>query len=130
MNYLVDTHILIWSFVDPDKLSQKVQSTLLSEENTIYYSQYSLWEISLKYSLGKLQLKNKTPEQFYEVIENSFFICKPIENLELITFYKLPVEHKDPFDRAIIWQSIINELILISVDEKLDIYKKYGLKCL
>ncbi len=130
MNYLVDTHILIWSFVDPDKLSQKVQSTLLSEENTIYYSQYSLWEISLKYSLGKLQLKNKTPEQFYEVIENSFLICKPIDNLELITFYKLPVEHKDPFDRAIIWQSIINELILISVDEKLDIYKKYGLKCL
>jgi PIN domain nuclease of toxin-antitoxin system len=130
MNYLVDTHILIWSFVDPDKLSQKVQSTLLNEENAIYYSQYSLWEISLKYSLGKLQLKNKTPEQFFEVIDNSFFICKPIDNIELITFYKLPVEHKDPFDRAIIWQSIINELILISFDEKLDIYKKYGLKCL
>jgi PIN domain nuclease of toxin-antitoxin system len=130
MNYLVDTHILIWSFVDPDKLSQKVQSTLLNEENTIYYSQYSLWEISLKYSLGKLQLKNRTPEQFYEVLDNSFFICKLIDNLELITFYKLPVEYKDPFDRAIIWQSIINELILISVDEKLDIYKKYGLKCL
>ena len=130
MNYLVDTHILIWSFVDPDKLSQKVQNTLLNEENTIYYSQYSLWEISLKYSLGKLQLKNKTPEQFYTVIDNSFFICKPIDNLELITFYKLPAEHKDPFDRAIIWQSIINELILISVDEKLNIYKKYGLRCL
>ena len=130
MNYIVDTHILIWSFTDPERLSRKVQSTLLDEENTIYYSQYSLWEISLKYSLKKLQLKQKTPEQFYEVLEASFYECKPIDNLELITFYKLPIEHKDPFDRAIIWQSIVNDLILISDDPKLEMYKRYGLKLL
>jgi PIN domain nuclease of toxin-antitoxin system len=130
MNYIVDTHILIWSFTDPERLSRKVQSTLLDEENTIYYSQYSLWEISLKYSLKKLQLKQKTPEQFYEVLEASFFECKPIDNLELITFYKLPIEHKDPFDRAIIWQSIVNDLILISDAPKLEMYKRYGLKLL
>jgi PIN domain nuclease of toxin-antitoxin system len=128
MNYLVDTHILIWSFTEPDKLSKKVQTTLLDEENTIFYSQYSLWEISLKYSLNKLQLLQKTPEQFFEVLEDSFFISKPIDNIELVTFYKLPIEHKDPFDRAIIWQAIVNDLILISSDSKLDLYKKYGLK--
>ena len=130
MNCIVDTHILIWSFTDPDRLSRKAQSTLLDEENTIYYSQYSLWEISLKYSLKKLQLKQKTPEQFYEVLEASFFECRPIDNLELITFYKLPIEHKDPFDRAIIWQSIVNDLILISDDPKLEMYRKYGLRLL
>jgi PIN domain nuclease of toxin-antitoxin system len=130
MDYIVDTHILIWSFTDPDRLSRKVQSTLLDEENTIYYSQYSLWEISLKYSLKKLQLMHKTPEQFYEVLEGSFFTCKPIDNLELATFYKLPIEHKDPFDRAIIWQSIVNDLILISSDPKLEMYKRYGLQLL
>jgi PIN domain nuclease of toxin-antitoxin system len=130
MNYIVDTHILIWSFTDPDKLSQNVQSTLLDENNSIYYSQYSLWEISLKYSLKKLSFFNKTPEQFYQVLDDSFFLCKPIDNLELVTFYKLPIEHKDPFDRAIIWQAIVNDLILISVDKKLDLYRKYGLKCL
>jgi PIN domain nuclease of toxin-antitoxin system len=130
MSYIVDTHILIWSFIEPDRLSRKVQSTLLDEENTIYYSQYSLWEISLKYSLKKLQLKQKTPEQFYEVLEASFFECKQIDNLELITFYKLPIEHKDPFDRAIIWQSIANDLILISDDPKLEMYKRYGLRLL
>jgi PIN domain nuclease of toxin-antitoxin system len=130
MNYIVDTHILIWSFTDPDRLSQKVQSTLLNEENTIFYSQYSLWEISLKYSLKKLQLKQKTPEQFYKVLEASFFECKPIDNLELITFYKLPIEHKDPFDRTIIWQAIVNDLILISDDPNLEMYKRYGLRWL
>jgi PIN domain nuclease of toxin-antitoxin system len=107
-----------------------VQTTLLDENNSIFYSQYSLWEISLKYSLKKLQLLDKTPEEFYRVLDDSFFICKPIDNLELITFYKLPIEHKDPFDRAIIWQAIVNDLILISVDDKLDSYKKHGLKCL
>jgi PIN domain nuclease of toxin-antitoxin system len=130
MNCIVDTHILIWSFTDPDKLSEKIQSTLLDENNDIYYSQYSLWEISIKYALGKLHLKHKTPEQFYEILDNSFYICKPIDNLELITFYKLPIEHKDPFDRAIIWQAILNEFVLLSVDEKLDSYKKHGLRCL
>jgi PIN domain nuclease of toxin-antitoxin system len=130
MSYIVDTHILIWSFTDPDRLSSKMQSTLLDEENTIYYSQYSLWEISLKYYLKKLQLKQMNPEQFYEVLEASFFECRPIDNLQLITFYKLPIEHKDPFDRAIIWQAIVNDLILISDDPKLEMYKRYGLRLL
>jgi len=130
MTCLVDTHILIWSFVEPDRLSKKVQTTLLNEENSIYYSQYSLWEISLKYSLKKLQLLQKTPEQFYEVLERSFFICKPIDNLELVAFYKLPIEHKDPFDRAIIWQAIVNDYILVSSDPKLEMYQRYGLRLL
>ena len=130
MNYIVDTHILIWSFTDPDRLSRKAQSTLLDEENSIYYSQYSLLEISLKYSLKKLQLKQKTPEQFYEVLVESYFLCKPIDNLELVTFYRLPIEHKDPFDRAIIWQAIVNDLILISADPKLEMYQRYGLRLL
>jgi PIN domain nuclease of toxin-antitoxin system len=130
MNYLVDTHILIWSFAEPDRMSKKVQTTLLNEENSIYYSQYSLWEISLKYSLKKLQMLQKTPEQFYEVLERSFFICKPIDNLELVTFYKLPIEHKDPFDRAIIWQAIVNDFILVSSDPKLEMYQRYGLRLL
>ena len=130
MNYVVDTHILIWSFTNPEKLSLDVQSTLLNENNTIYYSQYSLWEISLKYSLKRLRFLNKTPEQFYQVLDDSFFLCKPIDNLELVTFYRLPIEHRDPFDRAIIWQAMVNDLILISVDQKLGLYKKNGLKCL
>ena len=130
MNYLVDTHILIWSFTDPDKLKLKYQSELLNLDNTIYYSQFSLWEISLKYSLGKLKLKKKSPEGFYKELNSSFFVCKPVENNELISFYKLPREHKDPFDRAIIWQAISNDFILMSVDSSVSLYKKHGLKYL
>lgn len=128
MNYLVDTHILLWSFIDPDKLSQQVQEILLNEENSIYYSQFSLWEISIKFGLGKLELKKKSPEEFYNELENSFYLCKEITNEELITYHRLPFEHKDPFDRALIWQSILNKYTFISSDRKLEPYTKYGLK--
>ena len=128
MNYLVDTHILLWSFIHPEKLSQKIQEILLNEDNSIHYSQFSLWEISIKFNLGKLQLKKKSPEQFYNELEKSYYLCKKITNEELITFHQLPVEHKDPFDRALIWQSILNKYIFISSDGALESYVKYGLK--
>lgn len=130
MNCIVDTHVLIWSFADPEKLPAGFKNALLDTENTIYYSQFSLWEISLKYALGKLELGKNTPELFYKEIAGSFYICKRIENNELVSFHRLPIEHKDPFDRAIIWQAINNDFHLMSVDGKLDVYRKHGLKVL
>jgi len=128
MNFIVDTHVLIWSFTDPEKLSLKYRNTLLDNDHTIYYSQFSLWEISIKYALGKIGLNKKTPEKFYKELAASYYLCKKIENEELVSFYRLPIEHKDPFDRAIIWQAIKNDLHLLSVDHQLGGYKKHGLK--
>ena len=128
MKYLLDTHILLWSFTNPDFLSEKVRNIILNEDNVIYYSQISLWEISIKFKLGKLVIKSYTPEQFYSELEESFFDCLLMNNKDLISFYKLPLEHKDPFDRMLIWQCIQNKIILISSDSKLGSYEKYGLK--
>jgi PIN domain nuclease of toxin-antitoxin system len=89
-----------------------------------------LWEISIKYGLKKLHLDNLTPEEFFEELENSYYICKEIGNVDIITNYKLPVYHKDPFDRFLIWESIRNDFLLLSVDETLIRYKKDGLKIL
>jgi PIN domain nuclease of toxin-antitoxin system len=128
MNFLVDTHILIWSFIKPENLTHEIKEALLNENNEIYYSQISLWEIAIKYTLGKLVLKGMSPEEFFEEIENSFYKLKKLENYELISFYRLPVIHKDPFDRMLIWQSIKNEMVFISSDNNIKQYNKYGLK--
>jgi PIN domain nuclease of toxin-antitoxin system len=128
MKYLVDTHILLWSFTNPNILSEKVREIILNEDIVIYYSQFSLWEISIKFNLGKLIINNLTPEQFYFELENSFFDWLPMNNRDLISFYKLPLEHKDPFDRMLIWQCIQNKITFISSDSKLKSYEKYGLK--
>jgi PIN domain nuclease of toxin-antitoxin system len=128
MKILVDTHILILSFTDPDKLKPKITNILKDEANDIYYSQVSLWEISIKYALGKMTINGMNPEEFYEEISNSYYNEKTIKSNELITYYKLPIEHRDPFDRLLIWQAIKNEFIFISEDGKIPEYKKYGLK--
>jgi PIN domain nuclease of toxin-antitoxin system len=59
MNYLVDTHILLWSFIEPKKLTENTRRILLDEDNTIFYSPINLWETSIKYGLKKLYLNNR-----------------------------------------------------------------------
>ena len=130
MKILLDTHYLLWAFIDTSKISKSIYSKLLADENEVFYSQASLWEISIKFNMGKLSLKGMKPEEFYEEIENSFLKCRVFENDELITLYKLPIEHKDPFDRILIWQSIKSDFYFLSVDKQVVNYRKYGLKIL
>jgi PIN domain nuclease of toxin-antitoxin system len=130
MSYLVDTHILLWSFLETNKLSEKIKLILLDENNVIYYSQISLWEISIKYGLGKMSLNGGTPDDFFDELNNSYYFCKVRNNVDLITNYKLSAYHKDPFDRFLIWEAIRNDFILISVDKNMELYKKDGLKIL
>jgi len=127
MNYLVDTHILLWSFLETNKLSNQTKLILLDENNDIYYSPISLWEISIKYGLKKLFLNGGTPDDFLKELQNSFYRCKEIDIKDLITNYKLPIYHKDPFDRFLIWEAIRNNFVLISSDENMGLYKKEGL---
>jgi PIN domain nuclease of toxin-antitoxin system len=133
MNYLVDTHILLWSFLETDRLSKETKSILLDENNEIYYSPISLWEISIKYGLKKLSLNGGTPDDFFTELKNSYYHCKSIDTINLVTNYKLPIYHgavgtKDPFDRLLIWEAIRDDFILISVDTHLELYKKEGLR--
>jgi PIN domain nuclease of toxin-antitoxin system len=130
MNILLDTHYLLWSFIDTTKIRKGIFQKLLSDENEVYYSQASLWEISIKYNLWKLVLNGMKPEEFYKEVDNSYYKCRLFENDELISFYKLPIEHKDPFDRIMIWQSIKSEYNFLSIDKEIEKYKKYGLKVL
>ena len=126
--YIVDTHILLWAFSDPSKISRQIRSILEDTANEIYFSPINLWEISIKYRIGKLNLGGFTPEEFYQELKESFFICLPLENDTLINSYRLSSEHKDPFDRALFWQAIQSEIVLLSADSKSDSYITDGLQ--
>jgi PIN domain nuclease of toxin-antitoxin system len=130
MNILLDTHYLLWSFIDTTKLEKRIYDLLVAEENDIFYSQASLWEISIKYTLGKLTLEGITPEEFYHELKNSDFKCRRFMNDELVEFYKLPIEHRDPFDRIMIWQAIKSEYSFLTHDSQAEKYVQYGLKIL
>jgi PIN domain nuclease of toxin-antitoxin system len=129
MNYLVDTHVLIWVFSVPKKISPTVLAILNDENNLVYYSPVSLWEISIKYGAKKLTLEGYTPEEFYAELETRSYVCLPMDNLHVITNYQLPLRHKDPFDRLLIWTALRNDLTFLTVDRTAARYAKDGLKC-
>jgi len=130
MKYIVDTHILIWTLLDPEKLSKKTLETF-DHADEIQVSNINFWEISLKYRLGKLDLDGLTPEDIFTAAKDSNFKIINVDSETTSTLYKLPLrDHKDPFDRLLVWHSIKNKTTLISQDGKFSQYKKDGLMLL
>jgi PIN domain nuclease of toxin-antitoxin system len=128
LKILVDTHIILWAFSDPKRISAKMQTVLKDDTNDIYYSPVSLWEIAIKHGLGKLDIEDMSPEEFYRELTSSYFICKPLSNETIISSYKLPMYHRDPFDRMLIWEAISSDMTLLSADTTIDTYQAEGLK--
>lgn len=131
MKYLLDTHILLWSIFKPKQLSDKQKAAILDVHNDVFVSAISFWEISLKYSLKKIKLGNMKPDKLPGHAKKSGFEIAKIDEGLLASFYKLPViDHKDPFDRLLIWEAINNGYTVISADKNFTKYKKFGLKLL
>lgn len=130
MNYLIDTHYILWSLFEPEKIPVNIVKILENEEDEKYISGISLWEISLKYSIGKLELYGTNPEGIYDSILEAGFKVLNLKNVDAATFFRLPLveDHKDPFDRLLIWQAIQNNLIFLTKDKKIEQYRKIGLR--
>jgi PIN domain nuclease of toxin-antitoxin system len=129
MSFLLDTHTLLWSLFDPAKLGKKGTEIINNPELTVVVSVVSFWELSLKYATGKLELGNVTPDDFPGLVRQSGFDILPLAESDAATFHHLPrLEHKDPFDRLLIWQAISRKLTFISQDKACAAYKKHGLK--
>jgi len=128
---IIDTHVFLWSLFDPKKLSKRSSEIISDIENTIYVSIISFWEISLKYNSGKIELNNIIPDDLPSYAENSGFEILNPDPSVVATFHRLPSgNHKDPFDRLIIRQSIKENITLISKDAEFADYNQFGLKTL
>lgn len=126
--YLLDTHAFLWSIFEPDKLGRAARAVLADAGNSVYVSSVTFWEIALKASVGKLVLAGCTPEDLPNVADRLGFGRLALQAEEAATFHRLPKHaHKDPFDRMLIWQSIQNQLILLSKDGALPAYGPSGL---
>lgn len=119
--YLLDTHALIW-FIEGDKQLSLNARTSIEGDNVInYVSIASLWEISIKISLNKLELR--TPFEYInrQLRENGFELL-PISFADTLTVSTLPFHHRDPFDRLIIAQSLNTGIDIITKDENFLLY--------
>jgi len=129
MKYLLDTHSLIWAVQNTEKLSQRAKSIIIDENNDIYVSTVSFWEIALKTSINKFSFKNLDINDFPELSRKMGFKVMELDEQASITFHKLPrkEDHKDPFDRMLIWQAITNNFAFICKDSSMKQYKENGL---
>jgi PIN domain nuclease of toxin-antitoxin system len=132
MNYLLDTHTLIWSITEKRKLSVRARQTIENGNNIIFVSAISFWEVSLKYAIGKMNIQGFLPEELSELSIESGFSLISLLPTESASYCHLPINsnHKDPFDRMLIWQAIQQDLTLISKDENIAGYRSAGLKIL
>jgi len=128
MNCLLDTHTLLWMLVTPLKLSQKVTEILSSGNSIKYVSIVSLWEISLKYRIGKLKIVGKRPDEIPTALQKLDINILNLDTVIASTFYKIPENiNKDPFDLMLAWQTIKGNFILLSKDKGFDDYQSAGL---
>lgn len=131
MSFLLDTHTFLWAITDKHKLSKRVMSTLEDPRNDILVSAISFWEISLKFSLGKLLLEKVVPDDFPLLATQTGFKLLPIISEVAASYHQLNGKwHRDPFDRMLIWQAIQKDLIFITKDKNIANYKNEGLRTL
>jgi PIN domain nuclease of toxin-antitoxin system len=129
MKYLVDTHVLLWSLFEPNKLSKTAKSILVDPKNTIYVSSISFWEISIKYSLGKIQFKGVNPSSLPVTAVKMGFELLSLNPKVAASVHELSGNwHSDPFDRMLVGQALEQSLIMLSTDLKIALYSEEGLK--
>lgn len=128
MGFLFDTHALIWWLDGDERFPVSLREEILSNQNRMWVSPVSFWEISVKRSLGKLELKKITPQMWYAVDEQGFSRL-PIAISHLSYLEQLPFHHRDPFDRLLIAQAQAERHTLLSRDgqfEPYDVACKWG----
>ncbi|WP_462221329.1 type II toxin-antitoxin system VapC family toxin [Ferruginibacter sp.] len=120
--FLLDTQIVLWMAHEPEKISEKCYDVILDKSNDLLLSYASIWELSIKLSVNKLQLKLSLNDFISREIEKHNLILSPISLLSIYHCQLLPLIHRDPFDRIIAAHSIVEKIPLISSDKIFDDY--------
>lgn len=131
MKLLLDTHAFLWFTMEPTKLGRSGRKAIREQGAEVFVSAISFWEISLKIGIGKLELNNVSPEELPKVAEASGLNVLPLKSDVAASFRQLPnTEHKDPFDRMLVWQAIDARMTLVTKEKFPVNYQKAGLRVL
>ena len=116
MSYLIDTHVLIWSVLDPKKLSPKAIKIIEDNNNTIFCSSISIVEIALKTTLGRLDFPVKETSN---ILNKLNFLELKLTIKQAIKFSTFELQHLDPFDRILVAQAKSEKLHFITKDKQI-----------
>jgi PIN domain nuclease of toxin-antitoxin system len=124
MKHLIDAHCLIWALDEPDRLSAPAVTVMQDPANELLISAGTVWELSIKTGLGKLTLSLSFRHWMDKAIGDLRLALLPItlDHAERLT--SLPPHHRDPFDRLLVAQSLVEAIPLVSADV---IFEQYGI---
>ncbi len=122
MRLLMDTHALIWHFEASSSLSRTARNALNNRDNQLYISTASLWEISIKVGLGKLELLYQVEEMVAGYVQTGTILL-PVLPEHAMAAGSIPWHHRDPFDRMLIIQARLEKLTIVTRDELFDPYE-------
>lgn len=118
MKLLLDTHVLLWWFDGGDNLSTKAKDVISDPTNSTVVSVATLWEISIKQSLGKLRIDGDLRQH----MRDQYFEELPVAGDHAVAVRNLTQHHKDPFDRLLIAQAQLEGLTLVTADHFIQMY--------
>ncbi|MBP2234572.1 PIN domain nuclease of toxin-antitoxin system [Sinorhizobium kostiense] len=116
MNILLDTHILLWAAGDPNRLPDEARAMINDPENALYFSAASLWEVAIKRGLGRADFEVDPRILRRGLLDNGYEELA-VTGAHAIAIDQLPQIHKDPFDRILVAQMIVEGLSLLTSDE-------------
>ena len=115
MRLLLDTQVLLWSAGDPERLPEEARALLSAPENLLYFSPANLWEIVIKNGLGRDDFQDDAHALRRGLLDNGYRdVC--IDSSHALMIQNLPSIHKDPFDRMLIAQAMVEGLTLVTSD--------------
>ena len=121
MDILLDTHAAIWFFADDKRLSKPVIAAIYDMENMIYVSISSLWELAIKLHTGKLEFAGGLDGFMDAIYANDFFLLG-VDPGHVRATMELPAIHRDPFDRMLIAQALVEDMVIVTADASIMAY--------
>jgi len=116
---LLDTHTLLWATGMPERLSERARGILEDEQLRLLVSHATVWELSIKASLGKVRL----PDTFFESLPELGYEILPLRDEHFAAYRRLPLLHRDPFDRMLVAQARAESLTILSADREIHRYE-------
>lgn len=121
MNFLLDTHLLLWAIATPARLPRGLPRVLADPDNTLWFSTIAVWEVAIKLALERPDVADE-PAKLLAVLRRDGYRELPVASEHALALLELPRLHRDPFDRMLIAQARVERLVLLTSDRRLAVY--------
>jgi PIN domain nuclease of toxin-antitoxin system len=122
MKYLLDTSVFLWALAAPEKLNRRARKLLSDQRQQLFFSAASSWEISIKHVLGRLELPEPPSKYIPTWLQRWGLRALDISHPHALASGELPSHHQDPFDRVLIAQANLEQMVLLTADR---VFSKY-----